>query len=182
MENLQEYRWKLIAGGMVVLVMMLFLFIVWPLITGGIQNLKQADSLQSRIDRGANWEITTKKIEDERQEIESFFSRVASDTPGSRNMSNTLEKFFEIAGESAVSIQQISPSESIYQETYREIPIEIRFSGSYHNIAHMINKLEHLGYWLKPEYVRIRSGQDNFTVLDGEILVSVYHMNLPQTN
>ncbi|CAN5489655.1 hypothetical protein BH23BAC3_BH23BAC3_22400 [soil metagenome] len=182
MENLTIHKWKVLAGAICVLVVGLLLFVLWPIASGGFHTFNQISELQSRIDRGSTWQETTTEIERERGEIESFFLQVASDTPTGEGMSQTLETLFRIAEETAASIQQIKPLDPLLRDTYRENPIEIRFTGSYHNAAHLVNKIEHLGYWIEPKSIQLHPEQTEQSNLEVILILSVYHMNLPADN
>lgn len=180
--NLSHQIWKILAVAICTGFLISVIFIVWPVASNGFDNIEKISQLQQRIDRGADWRETTGKIDQERAELKSFFSEVASETPGSQGMSYTLETLFELAENSAVSIEQITPLETIEEDFYNETPIEIRFTGSYHNTAHLLNNIEQLGYWIEPKQIQLRSEQTGQASLHADLRLSVYQMNLLNGN
>lgn len=182
MTHLTEHIWKILAGAVSTAFIGLLIFIIWPITADGIENMQQKTVLQQRIDRGTDWQETTGEINQERAQLKSFFTQVTSNSPSGEGMAHTLETLFKLADNAAVSIQKITPLKSIEEDFYKEVPIDILFTGSYHSMAYLLNDIEQLGYWIEPKQIQLYSNQSGRGALDAHLTLSVYQIRLPNEN
>jgi len=180
--NLTRHKWTLFAGGLSIVFVGLLLFVIWPIAATGFDNMQRTSALEQRIDRGSDWQETTDIIAAERAQLASFFAQFASGTQNGKGMTHALETLFDLADKAAVSIQNISPRETIEDDFFGETPIDVTLTGSYHNIAHFINDIEQFGYWIEPQQVQLSSDGYQQRALNGQLTLSVFKMKLPSEN
>ncbi|TVR17224.1 MAG: hypothetical protein EA391_05445 [Balneolaceae bacterium] len=163
MNDFRKYQWKFIA----VLISILFLGItggfIWPTLNDALDKRNARDTLQNRITGAMEWEQRMDQIEGEKSAINAFFDDISSEMPDDYLKSAVIERMFEIAQSTGVSIQRLEPLDTTITDTYVSTPFQLQVTGSYHNLIRLMNGLEQMGYWLKPESITIRSERNPST-------------------
>lgn len=90
-----------------------------------------------------------------------------------------LEKLSAIANESRVKIVQMRPLKSVTGPRYGrftviDMPVSIRFKGTYHNIGRFINGVENSVLFMKLTDIAIESDYNDVRNHDAEFIVSAY--------
>jgi len=152
----EQRKLLIIVIGIAILLVADISFILLPLINKTFDLSSQVSSTRKNIDN-LNQQIST--IDETREKLSRLkesYSKYVKRFSREEEIPRLLETLSKIAAESEVVILAVRPvaTKSDKQDKklaniFREVPIEIRAMGGYHQLGSFINKLETLDRFLK---------------------------------
>lgn len=114
--------------------------------------------------------------------VESLNSKLSTAVtlfPESDDVSRLLRDISMLAKENQVEMTKFQPLEQSVKDFFVEVPLEISFRGSYHDMATFIqgiSKLQRIVNVFSLEFSNpVRSLSTNQIILDGKVLAKAYH-------
>jgi Tfp pilus assembly protein PilO len=176
MDTLKQNLWRVLAISMAGVFIAAILVYVLPVLQGVFSIKNETTVLQARVEQAINWEDRLNQIEEERASIEQFFSGLEIELHNQNFMSTVVERFYDEARKSNVSVLQIRPLEKKSTGAIFEHPFELRIEGTYHRIGGMVNRLEKLGFWIRPERIQIVVTESEGEKLQALLQVRVFQI------
>jgi type IV pilus assembly protein PilO len=155
-------RWPLVfraAAAVIVLVLVGALGIWQFVVKQEVPDLEVArrdeqdlrESFESKQRKAANFDDFLNQLDT----IERDFGTMLSQLPGSNEVENLLEDISQTALASGLDVRLFEPGGEVSREFYAELPIRLRYLGSYHELARFVSDVAALSRIVTLHDIRI---------------------------
>ncbi|WP_421774264.1 type 4a pilus biogenesis protein PilO [Gracilimonas sp.] len=173
MDRQITYKWRWLAGGLVSVFLVLFVFVVLPYASVVYEKAVLLGAQQEQISFMSNWQQRLARLEDRQQSLNEGMKAMVINLAEQEEFSKVVETFFSHSQQSGVTIVQIQPVTEDQNPPYMTRRLRLELQGGYHGIARFINKLEQGNYLVTTESVSLRAGAGTGEQLSGELELQV---------
>ena len=141
-------RWPFLFRALGVLIVLVFatLLLVWYFVWG--ENGNRPELLKARAEQQSLWNTFDEKqrkaanLEAYRQqlaEIERTFGAMLRQLPGKTEVPSLLVDISQTGLGAGLEEQEFTPAGEIHKDFYAELPIRLRYTGSYHELGNFVS-------------------------------------------
>ena len=153
------YRILIFLGIFAVLIGPFIWFIYLPKVKK-IEDLKnEQQTLDSRLLRAQAKVRQLKHLENEMQKAQAEFKMVKKKLPEQKEIPSLLANISRSGHESGLEFLLFQPGPEIRKDFYAEIPVSIRVSGSYHEVALFFDKVSRLSRIVNIDNINMTSNK-----------------------
>lgn len=181
MENLSEYRWKLVGGGVLLTFIAVLYFFILPYATLVYEKMITLNDQKEQISFMANWQERLASLEEKQAELQDGMESMVINLAGEKEFSKIVEKIFEYAQSSYVDVRRIEPGIKNEQQEYIIRPVRLEIQGGYHSIARFINNVEQGDYLIVITSVSMtkETGSGSSDILNAVLSLEITLLNQP---
>lgn len=145
-------RWPLpfrVAGVAIVFVLVVGFGVWWFVIKAQLPELREEQrketelrqSFESKQRMAANFDAFKAQLD----EINERFGNMLGQLPSDTEMANLLDLISQAALAAGLEQVVFEPGSDVQRDFYVEVPIKLRYTGSYHELANFVSKVAALG-------------------------------------
>jgi len=134
----------ILAGIIGILVFLYFYLFYFPQYNKYTELQSQVQKLTSDFEEQKKIAVTLPKFKREAQELEQLFNAALKELPDKKEIPSLLMNISQMAQESGLQITLFQPQKENAMEFYEEIPVKIKLSGGYHELALFFDKVANL--------------------------------------
>lgn len=172
-EYFKKNRWFILGIGWVILSLLLIANYLLPKLETTIAMYHKLQNQKEQISSVQNWQNQLDDLRKQKDHLETYFSDVYVGLPDDNQMSTIVEEIFDKAQKADIRLSRIRPFNREEHDSHTLIPINIEAEGSYHRVSRFINEMEQSKYLIKVLECNLRSGEEEISQLQSEILVHV---------
>lgn len=134
----------ILAGIIGIFAFLYFYLFYFPQYTkyAGLQ--AKVQKLTSDLEEEKKVATTLPKFKKEAQELEQLFNTALKELPDKKEIPSLLMNISQMAQESGLQITLFQPQKENVMDFYEEIPVKIKLSGGYHELAMFFDKVANL--------------------------------------
>ncbi|MCX5886633.1 MAG: type 4a pilus biogenesis protein PilO [Proteobacteria bacterium] len=134
----------ILAGIIGIFAFLYFYLLYFPQYTkyAGLQ--AKVQKLTSDLEEEKKVATTLPKFKKEAQELEQLFNAALKELPDKKEIPSLLMNISQMAQESGLQITLFQPQKENVMDFYEEIPVKIKLSGGYHELALFFDKVANL--------------------------------------
>ena len=153
------YRILIFLGIFAVLIGPFIWFIYLPKVKKIEDLKKEQQTLDSRLLRAKAKVRQLKHLENEMQKAQAEFKMVKKKLPEQKEIPSLLANISRSGHESGLEFLLFQPGPEIRKDFYAEIPVSIRVSGSYHEVALFFDKVSRLSRIVNIDNINMTSNK-----------------------
>ena len=134
----------ILAGIIGILAFLYFYLLYFPQYTKYTELQSQVQKLTSDFEEQKKIAATLPKFKREAQELEQLFNAALKELPDKKEIPSLLMNISQMAQESGLQITLFQPQKENAMDFYEEIPVKIKLSGGYHELALFFDKVANL--------------------------------------
>jgi type IV pilus assembly protein PilO len=142
---LPPHQRRLVYGGIVVLIVLLYAFTVHiprsRAIADKEENIRNLNAERAKLQKRV---ADRKKTKEEIAEVEEQFNQVKAQLPDQKEIPELLRQVSNLGRDSGLEVLFFRQRPEVFQDLYAEVPVEMGVRGGYHQIALFFDKVRHL--------------------------------------
>jgi len=178
-------KFIIVIGLNIIVFILLFLFIINPLLDTKRQLASDYAKVKQDLDRMVDIKNNMEKYRKEYAQMQEVLVQLLRQLPETKDIPNLLRNVSTIGTETRVKVSYFEPGVVQNKDFYGEFPFRVKFNGPYHNIGYFFDGIRRI-----ERVVDIRSftlnakGAPPKIVLDGEFSAKsyVYLKEKPQSS
>ncbi|HVP30505.1 MAG TPA: type 4a pilus biogenesis protein PilO [Myxococcota bacterium] len=134
-----------VVAGVVVAVLLLYAWVFYLPANGQLSAAKAQElELQRKLNEVRSVAANLPKFQEELQRLQREFEVALRQLPNSKELPVLLTDVSSIGKNAGLEFKSFKPKSEVPREFYAEVPIEIEFSGSFHEIASFFDNVAKL--------------------------------------
>jgi type IV pilus assembly protein PilO len=141
------YKLIFILGINILIFVLLFFFIIKPQFETKKKLLTEYQGIKKDLEKMIAVKNNMEKSRKEYTELQEALKQVLKQLPETKDIPNLLRNVSNVGTETGIKVKYFEPKAMQNKEFYAELPFEIKYSGSYHNIGYFfdgVRKLERI--------------------------------------
>ena len=134
----------ILAGIIGILAFLYFYLLYFPQYKKYTELQSEVQKLSSDFEEQKKIASTLPKFKREAQELEQLFNAALKELPDKKEIPSLLMNISQMAQESGLQITLFQPQKENVMDFYEEIPVKIKLSGGYHELALFFDKVANL--------------------------------------
>lgn len=170
-----RYKLLFIIAGNIIIFGVVFFFLILPQFDAKEKLHKQYSDLQKEYDTLIAIKNNLDTFKRDLAKVKQQLDEALSQLPERKDIPNLLRAISNISGETQVKVRYFEPKDMKSSEFFAELPIEIRYSGSYHNMGHFFDELRKMERIVHiPVFSLEAKGPPTKIVLDGSLTARTF--------
>lgn len=168
-----QNKWKIAAFLSIGLAALLLVLEISPRLKETYQNFTAWQVASHQIAAAANSEALLASTRQAKQAITAKLEEIYASTEDQDQISSVLKSVQKYADESGASVVDVFPKETVPQEDFELLALEINISGSFHQIGTFISVLEQSSPLIQIEEFNLQQSETFSPTLTGSVLLHV---------
>jgi type IV pilus assembly protein PilO len=136
-------KWLIIVTNLLV-AGVVFYFLLLPQYEEKERLRNQQNELAKELADLATIQQNMKRFRQEYKELQVTLQNALDQLPEKKDVPNILRAVSAAGGETRVKIRYFEPKPTIARDFYAELPVELRYSGAYHNLGHFFDEVRRM--------------------------------------
>ncbi len=167
------HSWKYASGLLVAGFLAITSLLLLPYLGTAVEKQQVLNYQNEQFEFMDTWQGQLMDIEEKQQLMEERMGSIAHGLIEEDLFASILEQLFEDAQSSLVVIQRIQPTEEISSGEYIIRNILIDVTGTYHNIAGLVNKIERSTMLIQVNSVALEKDEQELNMLQGSVNLEI---------
>lgn len=142
---LPPHQRRLLYGGLVVLIILVYAFAVHlPRAQAIAEKKENIRTLEAERAKLQTFIAQREKVKEEIAEVEELFNQVKAQLPDQKEIPELLRQVSNLGRDSGLEVLFFRQKPEVPHDLYAEVPVEMGVRGGYHQIALFFDKVRHL--------------------------------------
>jgi type IV pilus assembly protein PilO len=154
---------------------LVFYFLIMPQVETKKKLNDDYQNLRKELNKMVAIKNNMDKYRQEYAALQAVLTQVLKQLPESKDIPNILRSVSNVAAETRIKFEKFEPKKVQNKEFYAELPLEIKYSGSYHNLGYFFDGVRRLERIIHvTDFSLDAKGPPTKVVLDGTCTALTY--------